>query len=517
MTLKTMVVPPRMHDATNPTPRQAKLETRVLVILSAILVAYVAARAALMSITYDEALTYLWHVRGRVGDIVRFATPGLPDNNHILLTLAAKLSTGLFGPSEFALRLPSVLCFALFCAAAACILRRHLHGPLLVLFFLFTTLNPYVIDMMSVARGYGPGIALATSGTYALMRALQPSASRTVWASASAGAFALAVLAHLTFLLPCGMALVTLLTVLLLDYWRTRTSFRALLRVASGPALVSALLAPFVLMQIHTLAPLGLLMTEGSTSFFVDSIQPVVTGSLDQWYSARGEAVTALCIFAYLLPACGVFLLLLPRRITQLNTAARTDIAVLLALLLGAGLLSVLQHDLAGVAYLAGRRALLLFVFFALLCGSMAAACGAGARSLRRTALPALLAVVLPLTASFVLSANLHRTRDWFFTADIKTMLADLAALGLGSPAHPARLGIYKIFDSSINYYRIRDRLTWLSPVDRSGPLGRFDAYYIFANDLPELQHATGPLRVLRHYSVSDTIFAVPQTPFSSR
>ena len=425
---------------TDITARSVRLETRVLVVLSAVLVAYDAARASIMSITYDEALTYLWHVTGRVGDIVRLATPGLPDNNHLLLTLLSKLSIAMFGPSELALRLPSVLGYALFCAAAASILRRHLHGPLLVLFFVFTTLNPYVIDMMSIARGYGPGLALATAGIYALMRAAQPQASRAAWASASLAAFALAVLAHLSLLLFYGMALVTLAAIVLGDR-QARASPRELLRVTAGPMLISALLAPIVLMQVNRLAPLGLLNTEGLTSFLANSVQPVVTGSLHLQYDARNAAVTALCIFAYLMPACGVKLLVLPRRTTQLYPAARTDIAILLTFLLGASLLSVVQHHLAGVAYLAGRRALPLFVPFALLCGSLAAACRAGAWPLRRIALPGLLAVVLPLTVTFALSVNLHVTRDWYFTADIRTMLADLAALRLGStrPSNPPR------------------------------------------------------------------------------
>jgi hypothetical protein len=33
-------------------------------VIFAILIVYVASRAALMSITHDEALTYLWHVKG---------------------------------------------------------------------------------------------------------------------------------------------------------------------------------------------------------------------------------------------------------------------------------------------------------------------------------------------------------------------------------------------------------------------------------------------------------------------
>ena len=53
---------------------------------------------------------------------------------------------------------------------AAAILMRHLRGPLLVLFLLLAALNPYVVDMMSIARGYGLGIALTTAGAYCLLR-----------------------------------------------------------------------------------------------------------------------------------------------------------------------------------------------------------------------------------------------------------------------------------------------------------------------------------------------------------
>ncbi len=495
--------------------RSVRLETRVLVALSVLLVAYDAARASIMSITYDEAWTYIWHVSGRIGDVLRFATPGLPDNNHLLLTILAKFSIGLFGDSDLALRLPSVLAFALFCAAVAAILRRHLHGPLLVLFFLFTTLNPDVIDMMSIARGYGLGIALATAGIYGLMRAAEPGVRRAVWASAAVAAFALAVLAHLSLLLLYAMALVILLAVLLLDDRHGRIGRSGALRVAAGPALISALLTPVALMQIHVLAPLGLLNTEGLTSFFVDTVQKVVADSLYLDHPMRGAA-TALCIFVYALPAAGLLLLLLPRRIVPLSPAARTDLAMLLTLLLGASLLSVAQHHLAGVAYLSGRRALSLFSPFALLCASIAAACRAGSWPLRRIALPALIAVVLPLTVNFARSANLHRTRDWTFNADTKAMLADLAKLRAGplqaeTPDHPARLGINWVFDAPITYYRIRDRLTEWGPVDRSGPLGPFDAYYVFAGELPSVEKVTGPLRVIRQYALSGTILAVPE------
>jgi hypothetical protein len=116
---------------------------------------YVALRAASLSITIDEALTWTWHVSGEWGRIVLFRTPGEADNNHVLYTLLAKLSVALFGLSELALRLPSLLGFACFLVGSNLILLRVVPGWRQVLGVLALGLNPYVIDYFSVARGYG--------------------------------------------------------------------------------------------------------------------------------------------------------------------------------------------------------------------------------------------------------------------------------------------------------------------------------------------------------------------------
>ena len=149
------------------------IERLTVSVIFAVLIAYVASRAALMSITHDEALTYVWHVKGSVTDIVSFSTLGLADNNHMLFTLLAKASTIAFGPSELALRLPSVIAYAGFLAALYLTLRLFVQGVVLWLFFLFVAINPYVIDMFSIARGYGLGMALGTAGLYLFLSAIE--------------------------------------------------------------------------------------------------------------------------------------------------------------------------------------------------------------------------------------------------------------------------------------------------------------------------------------------------------
>lgn len=254
-----------------------------VVLVCVLLLVYDATRCWLMSITHDEALTYVWHVTGRVFDILRFATPGLPDNNHLLFTLLCKLSVALFGNSELALRLPSIFAYALFCAATVCILMRHLRGPLLLLFLLFAALNPYLVDMMSVARGYGLGIALAISGTYCLLRDSETEARPSAfWSTSFCVCLGLAVLAHLTLLLLYAIGL-GIMALVRLDAWRSRTL--TLRRAVSGliaPALITLAVAPLLPASPHPELT-GVAEQHQGTHFF-----PIRNGARrDRWHALR--------------------------------------------------------------------------------------------------------------------------------------------------------------------------------------------------------------------------------------
>src|SRR5580704_7068382 len=62
-------------------------------------------RAAVQSITVDEATTYLSYVRGNWASI----WTNYDANNHILYSILAQLSVRAFHISEFSLRLPTVI------------------------------------------------------------------------------------------------------------------------------------------------------------------------------------------------------------------------------------------------------------------------------------------------------------------------------------------------------------------------------------------------------------------------
>jgi hypothetical protein len=489
------------------------LQTYALVLICAALVAYDALRCALMSITHDEALTYAWHVRGPINDILRFATPGLPDNNHLLFTLLCKLSVALFGDGELALRLPSILAYALFCAAAAAILMRHLRGPLLVLFLLLAALNPYVVDMMSIARGYGLGIALTTAGAYCLLRDAEIEAPPRAFWSASACLFlCLATLAHLSFLLVLAVGL-GVMTLARLDAWRRGA---IALRVAAAGLVWSALImfaaAPLLLRQILILKGDGLLNAEGQSSFESETIR----GAIDGAVYAGGCAAPVYAVLetlAYLLPLLALLLgvagLARPAASAGARRAER-DLLALAILLVGAALLSIAQHYWLGVAYLAERKTAFLFPLFAMLCGILFAAIRHRAAAWRWTMQPILLAMACAFVAHSALMANLRMTKDWFYDSQTKAMMTDLAQALPRTGAQRYRFGINWEFEPSINYYLRRNGWTSIAPVDRKGPAGVYDVYYIFDQTLPDVSAAVGPLTAIRHYDLAQATLALP-------
>ena len=164
-------------------------------------------RACQLSITHDEALTYLYYVAKGPRSIC--SREGYCANNHILYSLLAWCSVQLFGVSEFALRLPSVLAGGLFVLGAGRLFGQ-LAGRTLLAWtgVLVLTLNPLIMDFLVAARGYGLGLTLsiwAWSCLVATLAAVDGPASRKTqmlnWL-ASGTVMGLAVGANLTFLFP---------------------------------------------------------------------------------------------------------------------------------------------------------------------------------------------------------------------------------------------------------------------------------------------------------------------------
>jgi hypothetical protein len=117
--------------------------------VAAFAMAWAISRAAVQSITVDEAMTYNIFVHNRL-----LFWPSA--NNHILNSLLMYMCTKVLGVSQFTARLPALIGAALYITAAYR-LCRLVGGPLIsqVVLLVCLVYNPFIFDYLVAARGYG--------------------------------------------------------------------------------------------------------------------------------------------------------------------------------------------------------------------------------------------------------------------------------------------------------------------------------------------------------------------------
>ena len=171
-------------------------------------------RAWTQSITYDEAVTYDSFVVGPMSN----SFTGYNANNQVLFTILAKVTTAAIGPSEIGLRFPSVVAGAVYFVVAF-LLCRLLFGrtAIFCLTVAALALNPFVLDFLSAARGYGMALAFFMVAFHQVAVILDRNSSAAAvssrrWVAVSL-ALAASVSSNLAFLFPAvglGLAALTL-------------------------------------------------------------------------------------------------------------------------------------------------------------------------------------------------------------------------------------------------------------------------------------------------------------------
>ncbi|MBS0320867.1 MAG: hypothetical protein JSR18_10035 [Proteobacteria bacterium] len=472
-------------------------------------------RAVLVSITHDEATALRASMHAPTSRVLWFTTHGLPDNNHLLYSLVVRPGIWLFGEHEWTLRLPAVVAGAFYGIAMAMLLRRFVDGWLLVALLAVAVLNPPVLEAMSLARGYGLGIALLCWGVYWLLRADERPLARPP-ATRATLLFGLATLAHLTFILYWTIAW----GVLLANAVSQRRAGRATwpqLGTCLLPSLVTTLaVAPIVVNQVVVLRSLGLLSTEGLTSFVADTLRGTVALSLGPGVASIAPVVAYA---AFLVPAALGLLLWRARARPSSSLAGPVvrDAAIVGALLVGACALSVVQHAWFGAGYLSGRRATSLVPLFVLVCAAVAGLWARQSGAPRLVRAVAGMACVLALVPQ-LRTITFDTTAAWRFDADTRQAMTDLECLFAAHP-RPAsyRVSVPWELEPAANYYRTHLPVPRLAAVDRGGVRPGFDAYYLpqtvepqLARSLNAVEASVGALRVLAHYPRADAVLAVP-------
>ncbi len=415
-------------------------------------------RAATQSITHDEALTYETFV-AQSWDAV-FHT--YDANHHVLHTILCKLSTGLFGLSEFALRLPSLLGGLLFLYVAFCF-GEELFGkswiqPLAVAVL---CLNPYLLDFLSAARGYGMAIGFFFLALYLLWRYV--SGRRGNWILVKAGAaLGLSVAANLTLLFPCLSLLAIFAALAIRKVKDTKSST------------IVWLLVPFVVIDwILLFDPLSQ-ATRGN--FYVGSLSvgEAVLSLVQPSFSLFTAAVVLQVIAWVLLPFVFAMLAFLAYHVIRRWETATVG-AMILAL---SATTMVLTFALLIAAFLlfdvplpAGRTGLYWIPLFTLACLAAVA-----------TKPRVLIVFASLLVLVYLAELRTNYYADWGYDRHSNQLIA---AIAQRNRTHsPVTIGGSWQYEPSLNFYREKLRYTWMKEVERGAPDGAFDFYVLSVADL---------------------------------
>ena len=483
--------------------------------LALAILAYGVARAATLSITHDEALTYLLHVRASWAEVLSHSAP-LASNNHLLNTALAKALLAFLPPTELVLRLPALAGLALFLWAAARLSRLLSGARRRTVAFLLLAVNPFVIDLLTISRGYALALGLTLAAAAILLGGapaprLSPAFTRSVLAAVAAG---LAVTANLSFLHAFG-------AIAVVASWR-------LLLVAEGSrgrrlAVAAAGMVPFAfvlvaLRLIYTPAVVARIRQivatwGGPNGVWADTVPSLVErtlygapwffGAQALWARALTGAVAVALLAAVVAAMVGTERRHPGTGLTPLLHASLLFVAVWMAEV-------ALAHRLFNAPYPFERAASALIPFLTL---AMVALRGDGGgprpAGLRRAGALAATACEAAVLLHFLACINLSSTYIWRRDAPTRHVMTVVRAAATSTTAAvPLRLAVSWYHEPAANFYRITWDLAGVAPVTRETPRSGYDLYYLEEADW----QAAGALRLRECRWLGDppSVLAVP-------
>ncbi len=488
--------------------RDALLDPRALAVP---IFFYGCARAFLLSITHDEALTYLLHVRAPWRAVLAHAAP-LPSNNHLLNTLAVKSLQQWLPPTELALRVPALLGLATFLLAAALLVRRTTSGIRRPLGFLLLAANPFVLDLLIVCRGYALALGLSLAALALLVAGPKPGRERnsTVVDVVAAVAAGLAVTANLAFLF-AFVALAAVAACHRLADAETHPERRLVLALASvAPFAVVAMLlravySPVVLGRIERVVS----SWGGVRGLWTDTVRSLVEGTLygAPWLGSAASSVTTLgMVLVAAATLVAAVWCVAPTEFTGAGVEMRRALRLAALFVFAWGALVSGAHWTIGIRYPIERAASVAIpagtLVFVLLWETAAHAAQRRRYRLQYAVATGLVAVSL---LHFAACVNLSSTYLWRYDADTRAamdVVASVPAPALGA----LRLGVSWQLEPAANFYRVTRGLAGLAPVTREDPRTGFDLYLLMAYDAG-LVRALG-LRQCVVLPVADTVLA---------
>jgi uncharacterized membrane protein len=480
-------------------------------------------RAATQSLTCDEAYSYARYIDAPAG--AAFTNSNFSANDHVLFTFLTRIAAGVFGHSELAIRLVSLLGGLGYLGFAYRLARRVFHRPwMMLLAVALLALSPFVVDYLSAARGYGMALGLFLGALYLVFGALQQSEQGRVVKQLTLASFllGLSIAANFVFLLP-SLALAGTVTALRMTDVAERSGLADKFVEAIESCWTPMIVTAFILLVIPFSHAHREDFNYGADTLSEASLSLVQASFFHQHEFGGGSALRGgMARFRDLLTVwmapAGVALLagwlavliaswLRVRRIRLMKDLDRVALVVVGTMLLSfAG--AWIEHAIFGLRFPLGRTAV-YFVPLAILAWlAFAARCLESGAAWRAIGMAACVPAILAL-AAFLNGFTTEYYFEWRYDSGTKRIFSLLREQGW-TAQRPARLGVDSRLWPSSNYYRQRLRLDWLQPAtDAPTAGGGFDFYILL---LPEDQATFDrvKIKILYRDAVSGEQLGIP-------
>lgn len=463
----------------------------IMPVMALLLFVYSILRAATLSFTHDESLSWLWYVNIPFRELLTNSIPS--GNNHLLNTLGMRAASALFGDSELSLRLPALTGHLLWLVFTFLLLKNLTNPWVRLAGFMLLNVNPYLLDFFSLARGYSLSMGILAASLFWYFRWLKTLKYRELVPAVLA--LMLGTLANITMV---TLFIAVWITSNLCNY----KGLKALL-IMNGIFATAALAVTGILFFIiQPLVKYDKIDYGGNTGFWVDSVVSLLNKSMYEMpYGQQATTIAAwFLIVAFFLT---LLIFLMQARGRLLDRAYPLWVLSIMLILMATG--TIMQFRLFGTLLLMSRTALIIWPLLVLipifLFDNLARH--------HHLSIP-IIAISFILIAATGYHAtqtlNLTHCLEWRFDADNKEMLRLLEKEVKPTPESHIRLANTWLMEPSLNFYRVSLPLPWLDSLDRNGPFTDAAFRYATRPDADALLKKNLP--VIKHFIVSDnTLF----------
>src|SRR3989304_6702936 len=443
---------------------------------------YIFTKASVSSFTHDESYTYLHYPHASFMDIVSYK--GWYSNNHLLNTLFMKYSEKTFGSSETALRLPNLLLFIVYMVYGYLLFGRTCQLLAVAVFVLLCT-NNLLIDLFGLARGYVMSWGFMLMSFYHFIESFYNQKTKNLFFFHVGALFA--IMSNFTLL----TFYVTLLLVYnLVIFMDCKFISNKKYNFLNSNKIHGILLLPMIVILYEPVRRVVMYNNfdyGGKNGFYSDTVTHLIFHALHGIHLSPFALVSVQILFTSIVLISFVIILrmIFKGNETFFNKFKGLIISNLLVVFISIAI--ILQHTIFGTDYPVARFSIFLYPIFIIHFGFfLSYFLNNGYKKVVSTV--ALCLALISIT-SFGLKADLHSCAEWGFDMETKNMLQKLTASKSSndSDSRKTKLGINFLFEPTINFYRQTMGIDWLLPVNRNGITKEDDYYYIFKDELSQL------------------------------